>query len=101
MNISANLSSIQAHQKFMNTNANNIANVNSDGFIPSDTRLYNSSGLVEARNTKAHDNGSQKSQTDLTKEIPNQIIIEKATALNVGAINTQDEMIGTLLDMKA
>lgn len=101
MNISNNLSSIQAHQKFMNTNANNIANVNTDGFIPSDTRLSNNAGSVHAQNTKADDNGSERSQTNLIKEIPDQIIIQNATALNVTAIKTQDEMIGTLLDIEA
>ena len=40
MNISNNISSIQAHQTMMNTSANNVANVNSDGFKPSDTRIF-------------------------------------------------------------
>ncbi len=32
MNISNNISSIQAHQTMLNTTANNVANVNTDGF---------------------------------------------------------------------
>lgn len=101
MNISANVSSIQSHQKLTNTNANNVANVNTDGFIPSDTRISNKSNTVTANNAKADDNGLKRSQTDLAKEIPDLIIVEKATALNVTAIKTQDEMIGSLLDTKA
>ncbi len=100
MNISANVSSIQAHQKMMDTNANNIANVNTDGFVPSDTRMSNKSNSVVANNVKADDNGSKRSQTDLAKEIPDQIIVQNATAMNVTAIKTQDEMLGSLLDMK-
>ncbi|UCN01471.1 hypothetical protein LCX93_06020 [Sulfurimonas sp. SWIR-19] len=46
------------------------------------------------------DNGSPRSQTDLAKEIPDQIIAQDATALNVTAIKTKDEMMGTLLDIK-
>jgi len=38
---------------------------------------------------------------DLSKEIPNLIVAEKTNALEVTAIKTQDEMIGSLLDIKA
>ena len=102
MNISNNVSSIQAHQTMLNTSGNNIANVNTDKFVPSDTRITNSSNTsVSAYNVKADDNGSQRSQTDLAKEIPDQIIAQDATGVNVAAIKTQDEMFGTLLDIKA
>lgn len=101
MNISNNVSSIQAHQTMLNTNANNVANVNTDGFIPSDTRISDNQNSVTAYNVKADDTGSSKSQTDLAKEIPNQIVAQDATAVNVTAIKTQDEMLGSLLDIKA
>jgi len=102
MNISNNVSSIQAHQTMLNTSGNNIANVNTDKFVSSDTRVTNSSNSsVSAYNVKADDNGSKKSQTDLAKEIPDQIVAQDATEVNVAAIKTQDEMFGTLLDIKA
>ncbi len=101
MNISNNVSSIQAHQTMLNTSANNVANVNTDAFKPSDTRITEKQNSVTAYNTKSDDNGSVKSQTDLTKEIPDQIVAQNATSLNVSAIKTQDEMFGTLLDIKA
>ncbi|MDO9266114.1 MAG: hypothetical protein Q7U00_03430 [Sulfurimonas sp.] len=101
MNISNNISSIQAHQTMMNTSANNIANVNSDGFVPRDTRVVASEGSVTSNSRKADNSGSTKSQTDLAKEIPDQIVAQKATALNVTAIKAQDEMFGSLLDIKA
>ena len=100
MNLSNNISSIQSHQTMMNTNANNIANVNTDGFVPRDTRMSNTGSSVSANTRMADNNGSQKSQTDLTKEIPDQMIVQGATEANVTAIKTQDEMIGTLLDIK-
>jgi flagellar hook protein FlgE len=49
----------------------------------------------------ADDNGSLKSQTNLTKEIPDQMVAQKAMAVNVSAIKTQNEMLGSLLDIKA
>lgn len=101
MNISNNVSSIQAHQTMLNTTANNVANVNTDSFSPSDTRITEGKKSVTAHNVKADDSGSLKSQTDLAKEIPDQIIAQDATSFNVSAIKTQDEMFGTLLDIKA
>jgi flagellar hook protein FlgE len=84
----------------MNVNANNVANVNTDGFIPSDVRMANTGNSVSANIRKADDNGSLKSQTNLTKEIPDQIVASNVTSLNVTTIKTQDEMLGSLLDMK-
>jgi len=102
MNISSNISSIGAHQTMLNTTANNVANVNTDKFVPNDTRITNSTdSSVTAYNVKADNNGSTKSQTDLAKEIPDEIIAQDATGVNVAAIKTQDEMFGSLLDIKA
>ncbi len=102
MNITSNISSIAAQQTLMNTNANNVANVNTDGFIPTDTKVISTTdNSVGTSKRLADDNGSAKSQTDLTKEITDQIIVQNATALNVTAIKTQDEMFGSLLDTKA
>jgi len=101
MNISNNISSIQAHQTMMNTGANNVANVNTGGFVPTDTKIVGGENFVKAENRKQNDTGSKMSQTDLAKEMTNQIVAQDATALNVTAIKTQDEMLGSLLDIKA
>ena len=85
----------------LNTTANNVANVNTDGFRPSDTRMFGAEDSVAAKNVKADDTGSLRSQTDLAKEIPDQIIAQNATGVNVAAIKTQDELFGSLLDIKA
>ena len=101
MNISSNISSISSHQTMLNTSANNIANVNTDGFVPSDTQIT-SNGEATTTNTRlSDDSGSAKSQTDLATELTNQIIAQDAVAVNVSAIKTQEEMIGSLLDIKA
>ncbi len=101
MNISSNISSIQAHQTMMNTSANNVANVNSDGYIPSETRVISSENSLKANTFKANDNGSKMSQTELSKEITNQIIAQDATEANVAALKAQDDILGSLLDIKA
>ncbi len=101
MNISNNISSISSHQTMMNVNGNNIANVNTDGYIPKDTKMTNTGNSVEAHVRKNDDNSSTRSQTDLAKELTEQIIVEDVTASNVAAIRTQDDMLGTLLDLKA
>ena len=101
MSITTNLSSLQANQVFMNTNANNIANVNTNGFIPSDTRMSNTQNSVTTTTRLADNNTSSKSQTDLTKELTDQVVISSVEESNVSAIKTQDKMFGTLLDIKA
>lgn len=100
--ISSNVSSIMSHQTYMNNNANNVANVNTDGFIPQNTVIKEvEKGSTQAVTSQANDNKSEKSQTNLTKEITDQIAIEKVTEANVSAIRAQDEMLGSLLDIKA
>ena len=42
----------------------------------------------------------EKQSGDLTKDIPNLMVAEKVNAVNVEAIKTQDEMFGSLLDIK-
>ncbi|MDP3265567.1 MAG: hypothetical protein Q8M39_01935 [Sulfuricurvum sp.] len=101
--ISSNVSSILSNQTYMNNDAANIANVNTDRYVPQNTvvREADNKGSTTAVTTRATDNGSEKSQTNLVKEITDQITIENVTAANVEAIKTQDKMLGSLLDFKA
>jgi flagellar hook protein FlgE len=100
--ISNNISSINAHNTWMNVNSNNVANVNTDGFVPSGTVLSETgNSAVNANVSGATDTGSPKSQTSVSKELTDQVVVEKSVGLNAEAIKTQDEMLGTLLDMKA
>lgn len=101
MNVSSNISSLQAHQTMMNSSANNVANVNSEKYVPTDVRMQSSENSVTPNVRRADDNGSANSQSDLSKELTDQIVVEDVTAANVAAIRTQDEMLGSLLDTKA
>ena len=101
VNFSANVSSLIAHQNFANTNANNIANVNTDGFIPTRTTLSDAAGGVQASFQKADDNGSSLSQTELSREMTDQVIVQRGHEVQGSAIRTQDDMLGSLLDILA
>lgn len=99
--ISSNVSSLMSNQVYMNNNAQNVANVNTDGYVPRETTISETqNGSTKANTIQADSNGSERSQTDLAKEITDQISIEKIAASNVQAIRTQDEMLGSLLDMR-
>ncbi|MDD5717411.1 MAG: hypothetical protein PHW64_06370 [Sulfuricurvum sp.] len=100
--ISSNVSSILSNQVYMNNNANNVANVNSDGYIPRTTTISETqNGATKANTSMADSNGSSKSQTDLAKELTDQVSIEKIAQANVQSIRTQDEMLGSLLDIRS
>lgn len=88
---SANINSMNAHQTWMNNNAQNVANVNSENYTAVDT-VINEGVTASTRSTGA--------ETDITTEITDQIVIEKGFSLQTSAIKTEDEMIGTLLNMK-
>ena len=75
MNISSNVSSLQAHSAYANQNAHNIANVNTDGFVPSRTQISEQGDSVRASFVKADNTGGVKSQTNLTKEIPEPLFV--------------------------
>jgi flagellar hook protein FlgE len=86
----------------MNNSATNVANVNTDNYVPRETTISESqNGSTKANTTQAKSSsGSEKSQTDLSKEMTDQIGIEKVAASNVQAIRTQNEMLGSLLDIR-
>jgi len=89
-----NASSMMAHQDWMSNNANNVANVNTDGFNSTETNIQNpNDGNVQAVSSQT-DSG-----TELSREITEQIPIEKAVSANAQAVKTYDEMIGSLIDL--
>ena len=101
MNISNNISSIQAQQTIQNSSANNIANINTDLYKPTSVVISENGNSIKPNLRQADDTLQRQSQTDLSKELPDQIVSQKATEVNVNAIKTQDDMFGSLLDIKA
>ena len=90
--INTNVKSMIAHQTLMDINANNLANVNTEDFKATDAKLTDKLEI----STNISNSG-----TDLTKELTDQIVIEDGFKVQIPAIKTQDEMIKTLLDIKA
>lgn len=99
--ISSNVSSILSNQTYMNNSASNVVNANTDSYVPRNTSISETlNGGTKANTSLATDNGSKESQSDLAKEITAQIEVENSTMANVKSIQTQNEMLGSLLDIK-
>ncbi len=89
-----NSNSMMAHNTWMNANANNIANVNTQDFNASSTTIQQSSNT----SLKAVSNPTGGS-TNLAKDMSEQIPIAGGFNAQAAAIKTQEQMIGSLLDM--
>ena len=101
MAITNNVSSIQAHQTLLNNNAHNVANVNTERYVPNEGVITGgANGSVNASISAEPDSSAAQSQTNLSEELTEQAIVERAVEANVVSIRTQDEMYGSLLDIK-
>lgn len=98
--ISAGLSGMQAWQLRQSVSANDIANVNTQGYaqkipVQSETR---SGTAISAIETEA--NGSTElSNTDLATELVEQKMSVQGYGMNAKVIKVQDRMTQTLIDM--
>lgn len=100
--ISSNVSSILSNQTYMNNNGVNVANVNTDSYVPRNTTISEiQNGGTKADTSMATDNGSKQSQTNLAKEMTDQLTIQNVNTANVQAIKAQNDIMGSLLDIKA
>ncbi len=88
-----NINSINAHFDWMANSANNIANVNTDGYKSIDTTLSSDNGNIQAKSSSS-DNG-----VNLAKELVDQVPMSAGVEANVKAIETQEKMIGSVIDM--
>ncbi len=87
-----NSTSMQSHQILIDINANNIANINTKDFSAKEGRIGNNLEVNSIDTNKP---------TDITKELTNQIVIEDGFDAQAPIIKTENEMIGTLLNIKA
>ncbi len=95
--ISSNISSINAHQNWLNNSAHNTANVNTEDFTPNNTTINGAS----ENSVVANSSPASQTQTDIANELTNQINIERATEANAVSIRAEDQMMGSLLDIRA
>ncbi|MDY0132083.1 MAG: flagellar basal body rod C-terminal domain-containing protein [Desulforegulaceae bacterium] len=113
--VGSNQAALRAYSSLLNSNANNIANVNTENYKRQDTivnqdnnlqpsaqvRRENSPGPV--KQTISND-GMQKyqemSNTDLAKEMTEMVAAENFYTSNLKTIETQSQMTGTIIDIK-
>ena len=113
--LSSTLSSLQAHERKMASNANNIANVNTNGYKrdqvvlaegeTGDVRVNLRKDLSPAPQDplapEAPGVETELSNVNLADEMSGMIPTEIGYKANLKTIQTRDEMIGTLLDTLA
>ena len=85
-----NATSMQAHQTLMDITSNNVANINSEDFKAKEGRIDNNLEVNDA-----------PMENNLAKNMVDELVISNGYKVQVPAIQTQDEMTKTLLDIKA
>jgi flagellar basal-body rod protein FlgC len=111
--LNSTVSALQAYKSQMEVTANNIANVNTDGFKKSKATLQEgANGGVQADvkrvDTPGHryralegDQMAEKetSNVDLSEEVPQMMVTQHAYQANMKVIQTQDEVLGNMLNI--
>ena len=90
-----NATAMTAMSNWMNNSAHNVANVNTDNYKATQTTITNQNDAVVAQSSQTNNS------TELATEFTDQIGIDKSFKANADVIKTQNEMLGSLLDMKA
>lgn len=112
--IYSGLSALRAIQTKVDSTANNTANINTDGFKKTQVNLVGGAPhtvtaevrKVETPGPLVYEQGPdgaglvEKSNVELSEEIPNMMLSKRAFQANVKAIQAADEMLGYLLDIK-
>jgi flagellar basal-body rod protein FlgC len=107
-------SGLGAYAKQIEVSANNVANINTDGFKKSHTefvsvetggvlpvvRKDDSTGPTVLRDRGYGPTPLELSNVDLREEAINQIIGQRGFEANLQTIKTADDMLGSILDMK-
>ncbi len=104
-----NLSALSALGTAQQVSANNIANVNTDGFKASSVVLESGpedqgvrvGAILQGTNAGATLDGVQASDTDIATEMVGMIRTRHALSANVAAIRVSEETTGHLLNMIA
>lgn len=109
------LSALRSFSTGIQSNANNIANMNTDGYkktrvlmaetenggVEATVDKVNSPGPVALRPTDKGQEEVELSNVDLAEEMPDMILNENLYKANLKTVQVENEMIGNLLDMKA
>ncbi|WP_316901295.1 flagellar basal body rod C-terminal domain-containing protein [Pseudodesulfovibrio indicus] len=104
-----NVSALSALSTVQEVSANNIANMNTDGFKASSVVLESGPGdqgvevaaIRESTTPGSVIDGAETSNTDIGREMVGMITTGRAFEANVAAIRVSEEMTGHLLNMIA
>lgn len=111
--IQNNLSAVDAFNKKMQVTANNVANINTNEFKKSRADLSEGeSGGVKVNISRVETPGypteqligdelveTETSNVDLVEEFGESIVTRNGYSANLKVIKTQEEMLGTMLDI--
>lgn len=93
---------MNAHTNWLANTAVNIANINTNGYSPNLTTINSKNNEPVATKTDEKVVQSKEmSKIDLTKDITDMLSSSAGFSANKPVTKTQDEMLGTLLNMKA
>ncbi len=94
--MTSNINSLNAHSNWMANSAENVANINTKNYHAIDT-VINDQGIDNIKANSSRGNNP----TSLSKETTDQIVDSTGFDAQVKAIKTQDDIVGTLLNMLA
>ena len=111
--VNSTLSALQAYKNSMGVTANNIANVNTDKFKKSRATMHEGvNGNVELAVNKVNTPGhryqelegnqmveKETSNVNLEEELPDLMITQRTYEANLKVLQTQDRMLGAMLDI--
>lgn len=112
-NVSSNLSALRAYGTKMGVHADNVANVNTDGYkknrallkegpnqsVDVDIQKVDTPGAVYERYEGHERVEKETSNVDLTEEFPAMMTTQHAYKANLKVVQAQDEVLGSLLDI--
>ncbi|MFZ6658246.1 flagellar basal body rod C-terminal domain-containing protein [Undibacterium sp. TJN19] len=102
--LSSGLSGLQAYSRALDSSGHNVANANTNGFVPQQVSFQEQpAGGVIANISKAGSSlsASDASGTDLNSEVVQSIQYKAGFELSAKIVKTSDELLGTLIDIKA
>lgn len=114
--ISSGLSALQAIQKKVDSTANNVANMDTDGFkktkvtlneggaqqgVEASVRTVATPGPLVYEQTGLGKTLVEKSNVELSEELPSLMQSKRSLQANIKTMQTIDEMRGYLLDIKS
>ncbi len=111
--VNSTLSALQGYKNSMGITANNIANVNTEGFKKSRAIMKEgANGNVEVEANKVDTPGhryqelegdqmvaKETSNVNLEEELPDLMVTQRTFEANLKVLQTQDKMLGTMLDI--